>query len=357
MNVARIFVERLADQLRQESLPAADPAQVRRLGRRGTGRLFAVVPVQLSDQFFRFDRFDLHCKARQHLDLLFCRLVIPLPLAGTHHGVSLPVIRHEQVTPSLGGGEQLDDFGRDAFGKIHLIRRYSVQTIKARLKNVTSGIVAEYRTVIRTPIQYANPPMHPPNSSNRYCGNGANGVSSNANTRSPEPTYCRKRFPGRRQRSFRYIHTPPKTQPSSNVFVSMLYSIVPADDKNTDGSGTHKPNATSQFIGIVRWRRSATASTVAGTTGSRYRICGHVIRDAGKIRFDRGPGSLPAAVVSDYKKRLMQDCSPGQSLTVSRRFLSWSISQTLYSPSPSKSTTAVAVARKPFSLASMISMR
>ena len=89
--------------------------------------------------------------------------------------------------------------------------------------------------------------MHPPNSSNRYCGNGANGVSSNANTRSPEPTYCRKRFPGRRQRSFRYIHTPPKTQPSSNVFVSMLYSIVPADDKNTDGSGTHKPNATSQL--------------------------------------------------------------------------------------------------------------
>lgn len=151
MNVARIFVERLADQLRQESLPAADPAQVRRLGRRGTGRLFAVVPVQLSDQFFRFDRFDLHCKARQHLDLLFCRLVIPLPLAGTHHGVSLPVIRHEQVTPSLGGGEQLDDFGRDAFGKIHLIRRYSVQTIKARLKNVTSGIGC------RIPHGYPNP--------------------------------------------------------------------------------------------------------------------------------------------------------------------------------------------------------
>ena len=100
----------------------------------------------------------------------------PAPARRQHHGVSLPVIRHEQVTPSLGGGEQLDDFGRDAFGKIHLIRRYSVQTIKARLKNVTSGIVAEYRTAIRTPIQYASPPMHPPNSSNRYCGNGANGV-------------------------------------------------------------------------------------------------------------------------------------------------------------------------------------
>ena len=66
------------------------------------------------------------------------------------------------------------------------------------------------------------------------------------------------------------MHAPPKTQISSSMFVSILYSIVPTDDKNTDGNSTHKPNAVSQLTGTVRRRRSETANTVAGTTGSRY---------------------------------------------------------------------------------------
>ena len=56
----------------------------------------------------------------------------------------------------------------------------------------------------------------------------------------------------------------------SRVFVDTLYNTVRTGDKSIAADSTLAANATSQFTPIVRWRRSETASTVAGTTGSRY---------------------------------------------------------------------------------------
>ena len=56
----------------------------------------------------------------------------------------------------------------------------------------------------------------------------------------------------------------------SRAFVDTLYNTVRTGDKSIAADSTLAANATSQFTPIVRWRKSETASTVAGTTGSRY---------------------------------------------------------------------------------------
>ena len=119
MNVARVLVESLSDQLYQKALSAADPVPV---GRRAgcLPRLLApVILVQQARQLIGRNRLDPDRKARQHLDLLFSRRIIAPGLPGAQHGAVLAVVGHEPVIPCLGRREQLDDFGRDAFGQVH----------------------------------------------------------------------------------------------------------------------------------------------------------------------------------------------------------------------------------------------
>ena len=119
MDIARILVERLADQIRQKSLSAADLAPIRRPVRRGAGLLPAVVAVQQQGELVRPDRFDLYPESGQHLDLLRHGSVVAPPLSGAQHGSILTGVRYEPVTPCLGGGKQLHDLGRYALRKGH----------------------------------------------------------------------------------------------------------------------------------------------------------------------------------------------------------------------------------------------
>ena len=119
MDIARIFVERLADQIRQKSLSAADLAPIRRPACRSAGHLPAVVAVQQQGELVRPDRLDLYPESGQHLDLLRHGSVVAPPLSGAQHDPVPAVVRHEPVVPRFGGGKQLHDLGRNAFGKGH----------------------------------------------------------------------------------------------------------------------------------------------------------------------------------------------------------------------------------------------
>ena len=70
MDVARIFVECFADQVRKKALSAADAAQVGRPPRYRASLLPAVVAVQQQGELVRPNRLDLYPESRQHLDLL-----------------------------------------------------------------------------------------------------------------------------------------------------------------------------------------------------------------------------------------------------------------------------------------------
>ena len=119
MDVARIFVECFADQVRKKALSAADAAQVGRPPRYRASPFPAVVAVQQQGELVRPDRFDLHPESGQHLDLLRRGSVVVPLLSGTQHGSILTGVRYEPVTPCLGGGKQLHDLGRYALGKGH----------------------------------------------------------------------------------------------------------------------------------------------------------------------------------------------------------------------------------------------
>ena len=119
MDVARIFVECFADQVRKKALSAADAAQVGRPPRYRASLLPAVVAVQQQGELVRPDRFDLHPESGQHLDLLRRGSVVAPLLSGTQHDPVPAVVRHEPVVPRFGGSEQLHDLGRYALGKGH----------------------------------------------------------------------------------------------------------------------------------------------------------------------------------------------------------------------------------------------
>ena len=119
MDVARIFVECFADQVRKKALSAADAAQVGRPPRYRASLLPAVVAVQQQGELVRPDRLDLYPEPGQHLDLLRRGSVVVPLLSGTQHGSILTGVRYEPVTPCLGGGKQLHDLGRYALGKGH----------------------------------------------------------------------------------------------------------------------------------------------------------------------------------------------------------------------------------------------
>lgn len=162
-----------------------------------------------------------------------------------------------------------------------------------------------------------------------------NGVSTSISNKSPPPNHLGKMYRiGCLYRMPTHMAMHKNRIPVNTILPPMRRATITTPSRSTPIVVVQIPSMTSHMRLMRRLRKSSLASTPAGITGSRY------------IQFD--------IMDSIYR---MEHVAGNQSFTVSRNDLSWSISQTLYTPSPSKSTTAVAVARNPSSDASTISMR
>ena len=120
MDVARIFVECFADQVRKKALSAADAAQVGRPPRYSANSPPGGSSGSAAGSF-RPAQPARYCTRNPDSTSISCDTEASsrFPLPGAQHGTVLTGVRHEPVTPCLGGGKQLHDLGRYALGKGH----------------------------------------------------------------------------------------------------------------------------------------------------------------------------------------------------------------------------------------------
>ena len=146
MNVAGIVAERLANQRGQESLPRSDVGQAG--SRRSCGQLFRrrIGPVILrlqTQQFLLGNRFDAHPPSVENFQFSDGIGIIPLRNPVTAHLRTLAAERHKPVFGGFGGGQQLDDLGRNRADQFHspaVLKTTYTESVSAM--NPASGMVA-----------------------------------------------------------------------------------------------------------------------------------------------------------------------------------------------------------------------